>query len=323
MFLKKFDVFSSICIQCHDSPDADAIGAGYALYSYFEGKGKEVHLVYGGANRITRPGLRIMIEKMGIPVKHVEKLPACDALITVDCQYEGGNITRFDAPLAAMIDHHPSCVPINDWCCIKSEYGSCCTVVWTLLNEAGYDANQNTNVATALYYGLYSDTGQLSEIYSDGDRKMRDSLQIDTELFMMMINSNLSRKELQIAGEALTKYYYNEKLHFAIVKTKPCDPNLLGVISDMVIQAAGIDLCVVYSETSIGYKLSVRTSQKTLAASTLAENICASVGSGGGHRNKAGGFVHRELLSQQHVGQAFSEFLKMRIRNYILTIKEG
>ncbi|MCH5252198.1 MAG: DHH family phosphoesterase [Lachnospiraceae bacterium] len=323
MFLQKFDELERIVIQCHDSPDADSIGAGYALYVYFKEKGKDVHLVYSGVNRITKPGLRMMVEKMEIPVKYVEELPACDVLITVDCQYEGGNITRFDTPLAAMVDHHPSCVPTNDWCYIKSEYGSCCTVVWLLLTEAGFDVNKNTDVATALYYGLYSDTGQLSEIYCASDREMRDTLRIDRELFKMVVNSNLSREELQIAGEALTNYYYNEQLYFAVVKTRPCDPNLLGVISDMVIQVAGIDVCVVYNETPIGYKLSIRSGKQPYEASHLAESIAADVGSGGGHMNKAGGFVHREMLTTQYKGQAFSNILRKRIESYILKAREG
>ena len=38
--------FDSIVIQCHDNPDADAIGSGFALYSYFRDKGKNVRFIY-------------------------------------------------------------------------------------------------------------------------------------------------------------------------------------------------------------------------------------------------------------------------------------
>ena len=49
-----------------------------------------------------------------------------------------------------------------------------------------------------------------------------------------MIHANLQRQDLEIAGEALSHYYYDEEKRFALLHTKPCDPNLLGVISDMV-----------------------------------------------------------------------------------------
>ena len=34
-FLRKFDGFDRICIQCHDNPDADALASGHGLYQYF------------------------------------------------------------------------------------------------------------------------------------------------------------------------------------------------------------------------------------------------------------------------------------------------
>ena len=75
----------------------------------------------------------------------------CDILITVDCQYEGGNITSMPVKKVAMVDHHPICVETDEWCFIFPEFGSCCTVVWELLLEAGYPVNANWQVATALY----------------------------------------------------------------------------------------------------------------------------------------------------------------------------
>ena len=35
LFLKKFQGYNQICIQCHYNPDSDAIASGYALYKYF------------------------------------------------------------------------------------------------------------------------------------------------------------------------------------------------------------------------------------------------------------------------------------------------
>lgn len=317
MFLEKFADCETIYIQCHDSPDADALGSGYGLYSYFRHWGKDVHLIYSGSNRITKPGLRLMIEHLDIPVEYREELPACDVLITVDCQYKGGNITPFAAGRIAMVDHHPCCVAVDEWCCIQSEYGSCCTVVWELLQEAGFDVNADRKLATALYYGLYSDTGQLSEIYHPMDRNMRDTLEIDRGVLELMVNSNLSRYELEIAGEALSNYYYNNEFHFAVLHAKPCDPNLLGVISDLVIQVDTIDACVVYSATPIGYKLSIRSSIRPVEASRLASQITEDIGSGGGHINKAGGFVHRKMFCRKYPERGFEEVLCERIREYL------
>ena len=40
MRLQDLEQFDPITIQCHDNPDADALGAGCALYYYFKQKGK-------------------------------------------------------------------------------------------------------------------------------------------------------------------------------------------------------------------------------------------------------------------------------------------
>ena len=42
MYLNELDQYDSITIQAHDNPDADAIASGYALYVYFQAKGKNV-----------------------------------------------------------------------------------------------------------------------------------------------------------------------------------------------------------------------------------------------------------------------------------------
>lgn len=146
---------------------------------------------------------------------------------------------------------------------------------------------------------------------------MRDSLRINRECLDEMIHANLQREDLEIAGEALTHYYYDEEKRFALLHTKPCDPNLLGVISDMVNCVATVDCCVVYNETPIGYKMSVRSAKKNLPASDLAEKVSCGIGAGGGHTNKAGGMLMKHMLATQYPGEDVKEILIQRIREFI------
>ena len=81
MFLKQFAEFNSICIQCHDSPDADAMGAAFGLYAYFMNLGKKVNLIYAGEHQITKPSLKLMVEHLGIPIRYVNEMPEHDILI--------------------------------------------------------------------------------------------------------------------------------------------------------------------------------------------------------------------------------------------------
>ena len=80
MFLNQFEEMESICIKCHDGPDADTIGAGFALYDYFEKKGKRVSLIYSGMHKITKPSLQIMVNELEIPLVYVSEAPECELL---------------------------------------------------------------------------------------------------------------------------------------------------------------------------------------------------------------------------------------------------
>ncbi len=313
MFLDKFESFREIYIQCHDNPDADAIASGYGLYLYFEKLGKKVHLIYSGSYRITKPSLNIMIHQLDIPIEYRESISGYDLLLTVDCQYRGGNTTPHPAQRVAMIDHHPQCVSTDEWCVIKEEYGSCCTVVWELLQQKGFEVNDCRGLATAMYYGLFSDTGQLSEIFHPKDKEFRDYLRIDRDVMDQLVKSNLLREELQIAGEALADYYYDDEYSFAVIKTRPCDPNLLGVINDLAIQVDTIRVSIVYSQTPIGYKFSVRSDLKEAMAAQVARWISKDLGSGGGHINKAGGFILSKNYERQYPQTEFDQFLKNKL----------
>ena len=111
MYLNELDQYDSITIQAHDNPDADAIASGYALYVYFQSKGKNVSLIYSGRYRIQKTNLKLMIDKLGIPIEYrqMQAGPVSGLLITVDCQYGAGNVYPFAADAIAVIDHHLGC----------------------------------------------------------------------------------------------------------------------------------------------------------------------------------------------------------------------
>ena len=300
LFLKKLQKYNKICIQCHDNPDADALASGYALYKYFKSCGKQAEFIYTGHNHITKPNLIMMVKELDIPVKYVEELPECDILVTTDCQYGAGNVTKFEAKAVAMIDHHQCGIMQNENYYIRSSLGSCATVVWDLLNAAGFDTDTDIKLSTALYYGLYSDTSQFEEIYHPLDKDMRDSLNINESLLFRLMNTNLSLKELEIASIALTKQVYCGENKSSVIEASECDPNILGIISDFVIQVEEVDICVAFNPNPGGYKLSVRSCIKEVKANELAVYLCKDIGNGGGHLTKAGGFIAGNLFNEKY-----------------------
>ena len=84
-----------------------------------------------------------------------------------------------------------------------------------------------------------------------------------------------------------------------MVQAKPCDPNILGFISDLLLQADGVDTCVVFCKMPSGLKLSVRSCVAAVRAAELLEYIIENIGSGGGHMQKAGGYIPNDNIPEE------------------------
>lgn len=293
MKLSDLDKFEDIVIQMHDNPDADAVGSGYSLYKYFGAKGKKVRLIYGGEFQITKSNIVLLLDELQIPVEYVAELEKPELLIMVDCQYEEGNVQRFEAEHIAMVDHHNTGRISDEMAEIRSHIVSCSTICYDMLKKEGFPINADMSVATALYYGLYMDSNGFSEIRHPLERDMIDFLKVDNVLIKRLVHSNFSIQELETAGIALLRYSYDENKHVTIIKSNPCDPNILGLIGDLVLQVDSINVCVIYNECSGGYKLSVRSCMVEIAANDLAIYITDQIGNGGGHTDKAGGYIDK------------------------------
>ena len=303
MRLRDLLEYNQIIVLCHDNPDADTIASGFGIYTYFKEQKKDVRLVYGGTNVIRRSNLLMMVNELEIPIEHVRSLKSeepAELLITVDCQYGEGNVSSYPAKNIAVIDHHRTEKELPELSRVESHLGSCATLVWEMLKEEGVDINTNEDLATALYYGLYKDTGNFETIYEEKDIQLKEEAAFDYGLIQRLKNANISIEELETAGAALLRCDYNEQYRFAVVKAGACDPNVLGLISDMVLEVDAIDVCVVFNLQQHGVKLSVRSCDEHIPANELAGKLCKGIGSGGGHDMKAGGFLPLRPLTDAY-----------------------
>ena len=299
MKLKDLLEFDDIVVQCHDIPDADAIASGYGVYSYLKANGKKVKFIYGGGGRISKSSLSYLIEVYDIPVEHVSVLrKEPQLLISCDCQFGNGNVQAFEAENYATIDHHQISGNIPDLSEVRPGMGSCATIVWDMLKKAEFHIDDR--LATILFYGLYMDTNALTELAHPLDKDMYDELfaRRDQSVMKKLVNMNITLEEAKVAGKALLGFEYDDEYRYAIVETESCDPNLLGLISDLMLSVDKVDVCAVYSIVHGGVKYSIRSCETEVQANELAGYIAHEIGTGGGHRDKAGGFLDNNLIDQ-------------------------
>ena len=291
--------YDRIVIQCHNVPDADALASGFALVRYFQSRGHDVSFVYGGRQKISKPNLLLMIEKLHIPVCHVSDLEEPDLLITVDSQYGQSNIQKFSAKEICVIDHHEvdDRTKLPQLSEVMENYGSCATVLYGLLKDADYDLQSDKTLQTALYYGLYTDTGKFQELWHPADKDMWDELSPDEGILDILKYTNIASSDLGIIGAAFSSHEINEKYRYGIVQVKTGDPNILGIVSDTFLEVDSIDTCIAYAFLPNGVKLSVRSCKKETRADELAKVIVEEIGNAGGHIGKAGGFIPKDNIS--------------------------
>ncbi|SCX12507.1 nanoRNase/pAp phosphatase, hydrolyzes c-di-AMP and oligoRNAs [Lachnospiraceae bacterium YSD2013] len=317
--LSDFTKFNNIVVQCHDNPDADALASGYALTTYLKSQGKDVRFVYGGKFPIQKANLLLMTERLEIPAEYVTSIDKPELLITVDCQYKESNVTYFEADNIAVIDHHQVSSELPAMSDVRSAYGSCSTILYELLQKENVDINSDINVSTALYYGLMTDTGGFAEISHPADKDLRDFAKFKIDDILMFKNSNLSREELSIAGDALNGARYDDEYRYGIIEAAPCDPNILGIISDMFLEVSGVDTCLVYSILPFGVKLSVRSCIKEVRAGELASYLAEGMGGGGGHMYKAGGLLKKDLMEKASIPyekESLDKYIDDRMSQY-------
>ena len=101
----------------------------------------------------------------------------------------------------------------------------------------------------------------------------------------------------------------------ATLDVEGCDPNVLGYISDLVLEVDGVDGVAVSSwQGDGGCKFSVRSAVREMPAPHLAQFIAQGLGSAGGHEAKAGGWISGEKFRALCAGTGVQDFMAERMR---------
>ena len=162
-------------ILMYGDPDPDAIGAALGLATIWKAAGAQPLIRYTG--EIQRYQNRLMIQYLKEPIERMresERLGA-DLIAVVDAQ-PGFWKREDERPHAhVVIDHHPKRDDTQAlYVDIREDYGSTASIFTDYLVEAGFPINRK--LATALLYGLKTDTADLSRNTHSADVKAFDEL---------------------------------------------------------------------------------------------------------------------------------------------------
>lgn len=280
-----------VFIQPHNVPDPDAIASSFGLQHLLKQRGITAEIVY--ESELEKANSTKMLELFAINLRlsrEVETLGKEDWTVLVDVQKGNSNVTDLVTDEVAVIDHHEYMgnrgYKFED---IRPEIGACSTII------AQYYIENNIaipgSVATALLYGIFMDTDNLTRGTSELDIDMFYQLYSRTDIGLIneLKGNQISKGDLIDYAQAFKSVEVYGELGFLYLDS--CNDSLLGAASDIVTTIAGVNIVVAYSPRENGIKFSTRSISKKIKANELVRYILAGVGFGGGHESMAGGFL--------------------------------
>jgi nanoRNase/pAp phosphatase (c-di-AMP/oligoRNAs hydrolase) len=160
-------------ILMYSNPDPDAIGASFGLMTLWKSIGVTATIRYTG--EVQRYQNRLLLSYLKQPIERLkeDELQEADLIAVVDAQ---PGFWRENPPKAdVVIDHHPrredTIAPYID---LREGYGSTSTILTEYLIEANIPISKA--LATALLYGLTTDTDDLNRHASAADIRAFDEL---------------------------------------------------------------------------------------------------------------------------------------------------
>ena len=283
-----------VYIQTHNFPDPDAIASAYGLSVLLDRYGISSSICYRG--RIERYTTNGLVERLGIKMMNIESASSLnpnDEIILVDSQKGNTNIIDTDGDEIICIDHHPtfenSRNVIYRYADIRPELGACSTIIaeYYIENNVPID----TKVATALIYGIKSDTMGLSRGVSSKDVDVYCHLfkLADSKILQSLEHSSIRFDDLKAYGNAINSIKVFNNVSFANTGSD-CPEALIATISDFMLNLIEVNISIVYSLKKEGIKLSIRSTGE-YDAGKLTNAALEGIGGGGGHASMAGGFV--------------------------------
>jgi nanoRNase/pAp phosphatase (c-di-AMP/oligoRNAs hydrolase) len=284
-----------------NDPDPDAIASALALRTVLGLEARDSPIVTCGS--ITRPENKRLIAELGIRVRHVsgKQLDELAPLVLVDVQPP-----YFRHPLpevAAVIDHHP---PSGEFRAryrdIRTSYGASATIAAEYLLADGDEALTRP-LATALLYGIITDTKSLSRSASDDDLQMFAHLflRADHDALRRIQHPSYTPLALKRFGKALERVRQRRGLVYIHLGRLPADQeHIVAQLAEFCLGVEGADVAAVSGTFAGKLVMSTRALWPEARLNETLRDLFAEYGSAGGHPVMAKAVVKLRAWRKAH-----------------------
>ena len=285
-----------VLILTHDNPDPDSLASGKALATLFrEAWGIPSRLVYSGL--VARAENQAVLKHLTPEWEHSDTLPDLKeytAVAQVDTQPgAGNNRLNIVQPQHIVIDHH---YPLREtidtvtYSDIRTEMGSTVTMLFQYLEAAGIQPDPI--LATAMFYGLKTDTRSLSRGASSADEVAF------LELLHHLDQQELARVELASLNReyfrAFNRGLHATRLYGRVIVTRLGlmeQPDFAAEMADVLIRLRDAHAALCLGQHGDILQVSLRTEPMGEDAGKIIQQLILPPGKAGGHGTMAGGQI--------------------------------
>ena len=290
-----------VSLACHINPDGDAVGSLLAAALGLRQLGKEVYPTWGAAP-VQVPAAYGFLKGTELLVDP-DDLADSDVFLALDCgaAHRLGTVEKAAraCPILINVDHHPGNESFGTLNVVVTTSSSTAELITRMLQDLGVELD--SDIATALYVGIVTDTGRFQ--YSNSTP---DTLRLAADLLSVGVDAPYIAQEvyesspfgfLKLIGRVLDRAVLHEEERFVYSWIKLADLDETGVapdetdgLIDLIRSTRAADVAALFKEQPGGsWRVSMRSRGRSVGALARAR--------GGGGHDLAAGFTAPDVKS--------------------------
>ena len=292
----------NILVTTHQHPDPDALASGLAMCHLLSAKlkGAKVSMaikgrIGGGINEMF-----VRLSNLKLLPWDDETLKDFDAIVLLDTQpmFAFSPLPPEIKPLA-VIDHHRGksrkMLSGCDFCDIRTDVGATSSIVFSYFMEL--EVPIRGELAATLLFAIETDLAGAAGTPGELDQVALSSLTLladNRKLYQMRYVDLPQGYYLAYAHGLANAVYWENGTSGAVLSHLESIDSMEqpAVIADFLLRFDKVQWALVTAVHENKLVLSIRTSNTTkLTAADMARRVLRTIGEGGGHRTKAGGFI--------------------------------
>lgn len=285
-----------LLVLTHTNPDPDSMGAAMGL-RYLAKHKMRVPSSFGLVGRVMRAENKAMVHCLGIDLTPLNQLDlnAFDCIALVDTQPGFGHTAIPEGRrIDIVVDHHvsPEDASVGQIAHVdvRTEVGATSSIVTSYLMHLKIPLS--ADVATGLFYGIRTDTADLSRNAGPVDAAAYDYLmpQIDREKLAQITTPDLPLAYYKALRDALNNIRIYDRVVLCSLG-KISSPEMVAEVADLLVRLEGKEAVFCGGVVDEMYYVSVRTELFGRDAWYLIRDALDGEGSFGGHGSIAGGSI--------------------------------